>query len=85
MIDLKKAIPMKFYNDLVLRFENSDWYKNPEFGVIDAILELHPDIFNIFKSDINGSEGSSNFGRKDTPSVEQIVRAAIICRQCLYW
>ena len=68
---------MKFYNDLVLRFENSDWSKNPEFGVIDTILELHPDIFNIFKSDIIGSEESSNFGRKDTPSVEQIVRAAI--------
>jgi len=77
VIDLKKAIPMKFYNDLVLRFENSDWSKNPEFGVIDTILELHPEIYNIFKSDIIGNEETSNFGRKDTPSVEQIVRAAI--------
>ena len=68
---------MKFYNDLVLRFENSDWSKNPEFGVIDTILELHPEIFNIFKSDIIGNEETSSFGRKDTPSVEQIVRAAI--------
>jgi IS5 family transposase len=68
---------MKFYNDLVLRFEESDWSKNPEFGVIDAILELHPEIYTIFKSDIIGNEESSNFGRKDTPSVEQIVRAAI--------
>lgn len=68
---------MKLYNDLVLKFEKSDWSKNPEFGVIDTILEFHPEIYHIFKSDIIGNEDINNFGRKDTPTVEQIVRAAI--------
>ena len=68
---------MKFYSDLVLKFEKSDWSKNPEFGVIDTILELHSEIYTVFKSDIIGNEEPSVFGRKDTPSVEQIVRAAI--------
>ncbi len=68
---------MKLYSDLVLKFEKSDWSKNPEFGVIDTILELHPEIYHIFKSDIIGNEDINNFGRKDTPTVEQIVRAAI--------
>lgn len=68
---------MNLYNDLVLKFEKSDWSKNPEFGVIDTVLELHPDIYDIFKTDIVGKEEVSNFGRKDTPSVEQIVRAAL--------
>ena len=68
---------MKIYNELVLKFEKSDWAKNPEFGVIDTILEHHPDIIQLFKNDIIGNEDISNFGRKDTPSVEQIVRAAI--------
>ena len=68
---------MNLYNDLVLKFEKSDWAKNPEFGVIDTILELHPEIYHIFKSDIIGNEDINNFGRKDTPTVEQIVRAAI--------
>ena len=67
---------MKIYNDLVLKFENPDWSKNPEFGVIDTILELHPEIYNLFKLDIVGREDVSKFGRGDTPSVEQIVRAA---------
>ena len=67
---------MKIYNDLVLKFENPDWSKNPEFGVIDTILELHPEIYNLFKLDIVGKEDISKFGRGDTPSVEQIVRAA---------
>ena len=68
---------MKIFNDLVLKFEKSDWAKNPEFGVIDTILELHPEIYSIFKFDIAGNEDVNNFGRGDTPTVEQIVRAAI--------
>ena len=68
---------MKLFSDWVLKFQKPDWSRNPEFGVIDTILELHPDIFHLFKSDIVGNEYISNFGRKDTPSVEQIVRAAI--------
>lgn len=68
---------MKIFSDLVLKFEKPDWSKNPEFGVIDAILELHPEICRIFKFDIAGNDDISNFGRGDTPTVEQIVRAAI--------
>ena len=68
---------MKLFNELKLKFEHPNWTKNPEFGVIDTILELHPEIYNIFKFDIIGNEDISIFGRKDTPTVEQIVRAAI--------
>ena len=77
VLELKIAFTMKLYNDWVLKFQKPDWSRNPEFGVIDTILELHPDIFHLFKSDIIGNEDVNNFGRKDTPSVEQIVRAAI--------
>jgi len=68
---------MKIFNDWALKFEKSDWSRNPEFGVIDTILESHPEIIQLFKSDIVGNEQISVFGRGDTPSVEQIVRAAI--------
>jgi IS5 family transposase len=68
---------MKMFNDWVLKFEKSDWSRNPEFGVIDTILEQHTEIIQIFKPDIVGNDDINNFGRKDTPSVEQIVRAAI--------
>ena len=77
VVELKIAKLIKFYNEWVLKFEKSDWSKNPEFGVIATILELHPEIFQIFRSDIIGNEDISFFGRKDTPTVEQIVRAAI--------
>lgn len=68
---------MKLYNDLLLRFENSDWSKNPEFGVIDTILELHPEIYNISNLILLEMRRLLIFSRKDTPSLEQIVRAAI--------
>ncbi len=74
---LKITLAMKLYNDLVLKFEKPDWSRNPEFGVIDTILELNPKIYDLFKSDIIVNEDISKFGRKDTPTVEQIVRAAI--------
>ena len=63
---------MKLYNELVLKFEKSDWSKNPEFGVIDTILELRPDIYHIFKVDIVGNEDISNFGRKDMFQPEKV-------------
>jgi transposase, IS5 family len=68
---------MKLFNELTLKFEKTDWSKNPEFCVIDTILENRPDIIRMFEKDIIGNEKRSNFGRQDTPSVEQIVRAAI--------
>ena len=68
---------MKIFNEWKLRFEKPDWAGSPEFGLIDAILESKPELINLLKNDIIKYERESNFGRKDTPSVEQIVRAAI--------
>jgi len=37
---------------LLLKFEKPDWSANPEFCVIDTILESRPDIILMLKSDI---------------------------------
>lgn len=58
-------------------FEKPNWSRSPEFGLIDTILELHPHLISLLAEDITRGQKPSNFGRKDTPSVEQIVRAAI--------
>jgi len=68
---------MRLFNDLTIKFTQTNWALNPEFCVIDTILESHPEIIMMFRSDIVGTESTSTFGRQDTPSVEQIVRAAI--------
>lgn len=69
---------MKLFNTLVLKFEHPDWSRNPEFGLIDTILESYPHLIKLLEEDITkGMNNNSPFGRKDTPSVEQIVRAAI--------
>lgn len=68
---------MKRFNEWVIKFEKADWKQNPVFGVIDTILESHPELIDMCSKDIIGYEQASEFGRQDTPSVEQIVRAAI--------
>lgn len=68
---------MKLFNELRLKFEKPDWSKNPEFGLIDTVLERKPSIIQLAKEDIVGKEKENNFGRGDVPTVEQIVRAAI--------
>ena len=68
---------MKLFNDLRLKFEKPDWSSNPEFGLFDTILEKYPDLYNILRDDITKGTKVSIFGRKDNPSVEQIIRAAI--------
>ncbi len=68
---------MKLFEDFKIKFEKPDWSRNPELGLIDTILELHPHLIALLSEDITRGQKSSIFGRKDTPSVEQIVRAAI--------
>ena len=68
---------MKIFNDWKLRFEKPDWAGSPEFGLIDVVLESNPELINLLRKDITKYERESTFERKDTPSVEQIVRAAI--------
>jgi len=67
----------QLFEPLRLKFEKPNWTKNPEFGLIDTILDAHPELFKLLQADIVSGNNLNNFGRKDTPSVERIVRAAI--------
>ena len=60
-----------------MKFEQPNWAGDPELSLVDTILDEHPDLLTILQTDIAKGTKTSVFGRKDTPSVEQIVRAAI--------
>jgi len=68
---------MKLFESWKFKFENPDWARNPEFGLIDTILEKNPQFYEIVASDITAGNKDSEFGRGDSPSVEQITRAAL--------
>lgn len=68
---------MRLFEDFRIKFEKPDWARSPELGLMDTILELHPHLIEILAEDITRWQKRSIFGRKDTPSVEQIARAAI--------
>ena len=71
----KKA--MKLFSDLTIKFEQPNWSRNPEFGLMDTILEQHTELLAIIEDDVTKGEKRNSFGRGDVPSVEQIMRAAI--------
>ncbi len=68
---------MRLFEDFKIKFENPDWSRSPELGLIDTILEQHPHLIGLLSEDFTIGKEPSVFGRKDTPSMEQIVRAAI--------
>jgi IS5 family transposase len=72
------VMKMKIYEAWKLKFEHVDWKRHPELGLFDAILEKNPYLIEIAVPDITAGNKDSNLGRGDTPSVEQIVRAAIL-------
>ena len=68
---------MKIYNDLTLRFEQQVWEKSPELAVIDSIIVSYPQLVEIVMDDIIEGLKNNKFGRKDNPTVEQVLRLAI--------
>jgi len=68
---------MKIFEPLILKFEDGNWANDPELGLMDTILEQNPRLIKMLEKDITQGKPSSTFGRQDTPSVEQILRAAI--------
>ena len=72
-----KIYDMKLHNELILRFEQPLWAFNPELALFDTILERKPDLIGSMAIEITKGLKSGKLGRKDTPTVEQIVRAAI--------
>lgn len=67
---------MQIFEDFRIRFEQPNWKNNPELGLIDCVLEKHPHLVMTLGESILDT-GNRLLGRKDTPSVEQIARAAI--------
>ena len=68
---------MKLFSALTLKFEQPNWDRNPEFALLDTLLEEHPELVRLVEQDVTRGSKRGNFGRGDTPSVEQVLRAAI--------
>ena len=68
---------MKILNDMRLKIDNPNWAVDPELALIDTILNQNPKLYEIVAEDINELNQNSDRGRQDSPTVEQVVRAAI--------
>jgi len=68
---------MKILNELRLKLDNPNWALDPELALIDTILSENPGLYEIIASEIMELNKSSEVGRQDSPTVEQVVRAAV--------
>lgn len=67
---------MKLLNELSLTLENPYWSANTEFALLDTILTMHPQIYELVRNDFSAHTRKS-LGRKDSPTIEQILRGAL--------
>jgi len=68
---------MKILNDLRLKLEKPNWALDAELALIDTILNENPRLYEIIVPDIADLNKNSEKGRQDSPTVEQVVRAAL--------
>jgi len=68
---------MKILNELRLKLDNPNWALDPELAFIDTILNENPRLYEIVAPGIMDLNRSSRVGRQDSPTVEQVVRAAV--------
>jgi len=68
---------MKILNELRLKLDNPSWVLDPGLALIDTILNENPRLYEIVAPDIMELNKSSIVGRQDSPTVEQVVRAAL--------
>lgn len=67
----------KIFNDLKLKFDKGNWALDPELALIDTVLEQHGELYEIVKRDLTGIGKDRGMGRQDSPTLEQVVRAAL--------
>ena len=68
---------MKIFEPVMLKFEEGNWASDPELGLLDTILEHNPKLIKMLEQDITKGQEYSTMGRQDSPSVEQVVQAAL--------
>ena len=61
----------------ILVNQNPNWKIDPELALIDTILQELPQLEKLIETDYKTIKMGSKFGRQDSPSLEQVLRAVI--------
>jgi IS5 family transposase len=68
---------MRVLSELQVKFSQPQWHLDPELAIFDTVLERHPELLDVVKDEVLGVGKQNGLGRQDSPTVEQVVRAAI--------
>jgi transposase, IS5 family len=53
------------------------WHLNPELALCETVLTQCPEVIDLVKDDVLALGKQNGLGRQDSPSVEQVIRAAM--------
>jgi IS5 family transposase len=73
----RRAIDMQIFTPFQDKLNRPLWHLDPELALFDTILVTQPQILALVKDDVLGVGKNNGLGRQDSPSVEQVLRAAI--------
>lgn len=68
---------MRLRNELKLRFDTPIWVLYPELALFDVLFDKNPHFVKLVSKDVLFELTDSSLGRQDSPTVEQVLRAAI--------
>jgi IS5 family transposase len=68
---------MRVFSELQLKLSQPQWHLDPELAIFDTVLELHPELLDVVQDEVLAVGKHNGLGRQDSPTVEQVVRAAI--------
>lgn len=68
---------MQVLTELKVKSAAPLWHLDSELAVFDTILATHPEFLDVVKDEVLAVGKNNGLGRQDSPTVEQVVRAAI--------
>ena len=72
----KLGVLMKTAQLKILSNLHPDWEHNPILALMDTVLDKNQGLYDIVKKDYLQVRKDNGFGRQDSPSLEQVVRAS---------
>ncbi len=68
---------MQVFTTCQRQLEEPRWHLDPELALAEAAIRVHPELVDLIREPVLAIGKNSPLGRQDSPTVEQVLRAAI--------
>ncbi len=68
---------MQVFTTFQRQLEEPCWHLDPELALAEATIRMHPELVELIREPVLATGKNSSLGRQDSPTVEQVLRAAM--------